>query len=136
MSKTTWFARLDDIPGVSYDGPDIDRTQLPGHDMRPSIRSYDLSGINSTRQYGLLDNPCTGEPFAVPAGFVDCNDGTYARSQSDCTWAERQFAPYQPAGTPAGPATPTRGSASMRTGASCRKDLRTSVPTAIDLAAT
>lgn len=62
--------------------------------------AYGLSGINTTYQYGLLDNPCTGEPFDVPSGFVDCDDGTYAKSESDCTWAERLFDPYEPAGYP------------------------------------
>lgn len=72
--------------------------------------SYGLSGINSTYQYGLLDDPCTGEPFEVPRGFVDCDDGTYAKSESDCTWAERQFdSPYQPAGYPGWTCYPDTG---------------------------
>jgi hypothetical protein len=72
--------------------------------------TYGLSGINSTHQYGLLENPCTGEAFDVPSGFVDCNDGTYAETDADCTWAERQFEqPYEPAGFPGWTCYPDTG---------------------------
>jgi hypothetical protein len=62
--------------------------------------SYGLSGINSTRQYNLLTDPCTGEEMDPPPGFVECDDSTYAKKESDCTWAERQFAPYHPVEDP------------------------------------
>lgn len=62
--------------------------------------TYGLSGINSTHQLSLLDNPCSGEPYPVPPDLVDCEDGTYAKTQSDCTWAERQFARYHPDADP------------------------------------
>ena len=62
--------------------------------------TYGLSGINSTHQLGLLDDPCSGEPYPVPPDLVDCKDGTYAKTQSDCTWADRQFAPYHPEADP------------------------------------
>lgn len=71
--------------------------------------TYGLSGINSTRQYGLLKDPCTGESFDVPSGFIDCEDGTYAGTESDCTWAERQFATYHPDGYPEWTCYPARG---------------------------
>jgi hypothetical protein len=71
--------------------------------------AYGLSGINSTRQYRLLQNPCTGQEFEEPEGFVECDDGTYAETESDCTWFERQFESYEPAGYPGWTCYPDTG---------------------------
>lgn len=96
--------------------------------------AYGLSGINSTYQYSLLDNPCTGDAFDVPPGFLNCDDGTYAKSESDCTWAERQFEQrsYEPAGYPDWTCYPDTASVSMRTEASFLRVLRERGLTAID----
>lgn len=74
--------------------------------------TYGLSGINSTRQLGLLSNPCSGEPYPVPPDLVDCEDGTFAKTEADCTWAERQFAPYHPEANPEWLCDPTVGQCS------------------------
>ena len=38
-----WYARLAEIPGISYPGsPGVQRTRLPGHDLKPDVQRYDF----------------------------------------------------------------------------------------------
>lgn len=43
-----WFRRLAEVPGVSYKGaPEVDRTQLPGHDFEPTLCTTEDGGKES-----------------------------------------------------------------------------------------
>jgi len=42
---TRWFQRLADIPGVNYPGsPGVQRTRLPGHNLKPDLHQADFGG--------------------------------------------------------------------------------------------
>lgn len=42
---TRWFQRLADIPGVNYPGsPGVQRTRLPGHNLKPELHRSDFGG--------------------------------------------------------------------------------------------
>lgn len=78
---------------TAYATGDVEWALVVQQEIGPT---YGLSGINSTRQYNLLENACTGEPLEPPPGFIECEDTSYAKSEEDCTWADEQFGPYQP----------------------------------------
>ena len=45
MSMDKWYPRLADVPKLGYEGsPGVDRTRLPGFDLKPRVERYEWDG--------------------------------------------------------------------------------------------
>jgi hypothetical protein len=45
MKNGEWFPQLEMVPGVGYRNPaSLDRTKLPGHDAKPTVRTFSFEG--------------------------------------------------------------------------------------------
>lgn len=66
-----WYPRLAEVPALRYEGsPNIDRTRLPGFDLRPRIERYEWDG----KRHESLSWPAeNGSTSAAPATQLEAS---------------------------------------------------------------
>lgn len=64
MNMEKWYPRLAEVPKLGYEGsPGVDRTRLPGFDLKPRVQRYEWDGkIRESLSWPMKDGSTSAAP--------------------------------------------------------------------------